>query len=313
MALKNAPLLTRLTASQQGGNRGAQLWGVDYRNILYTTYQKTPGGEWSGWEGPDWAGPGYPKQVYELTAAQLDDGCVQLWVVDTRQELWTIRQHTPGGGWEPWKGPGWNNMPAGMRFREMAATRQGGPRGTQFWGITDKGILTSCHQIHSSNDWSPWQDWTPTPEKSEWIEVTAARQGDGKLAVWGLDTKRQLWGMGQKSPGGEWGPWTGPNWLGARRLRNVAACEHPQHGACIWGTDEDYRVVANFQTAPGSNTWSGWSSGEWMSAKASYELTAAGQNNGCVQVWAIGADNVLRTIAQVPPSCGWESGWRPVG
>jgi hypothetical protein len=67
-------------------------------------------------------------------------------------------------------------------------------------------------------------------------------QGDGKGALWALDTKMQLWGMVQTAPGGSWGPWTGPNWEKAPKLRNIAAVEttvkknnETYHGACIWG------------------------------------------------------------------------------
>ena len=309
MAWQNAPALNKLTAARQGGNRGAQLWGVDYKGTLHTTYQQTPGGAWSGWSGPDWGGPNYPKQVYELAAAQQGSGGVQIWVLDMKHQLWTNRQLQPGGGWEGWRGPGWNNMPHSLKFRKLTATRLSGSQGAQFWGVTDNGILTSCSQIHQTGNWSPWTDFKPTREKSHWIEVTAAQQGDGKGALWGLDDKRQLWGTGQAAPGGEWGVWNGPNWLDAPKLRNIAAAEGP-NGAMIWGQDEDYRMVANFQTSPGTNQWSGWSSGDWLGAPLSYELTAAGQNNGCVQLWAIGLTQVLHSIAQTAPGCAWQS-WQP--
>src|SRR4051812_1556919 len=104
MAWQNAPVLNKLTASQQGGNRGAQLWGVDYKGTLYTIYQKTPGGEWSDWVGQNWAGTGYPKQVYELAAAQQNDGRVQFWALDTKLQLWTTWQNAPGGNWTGWHG-----------------------------------------------------------------------------------------------------------------------------------------------------------------------------------------------------------------
>jgi len=55
MSWQNAPRLNKLTAAQNGGNRGAQLWGIDFKGQLYTIYQKTPGGEWSGWIKNDWA------------------------------------------------------------------------------------------------------------------------------------------------------------------------------------------------------------------------------------------------------------------
>ena len=49
MSWQNAPVLTRITASQQGGSRGAQLWGVQYDGKLNTIYQGTPGGNWGKW------------------------------------------------------------------------------------------------------------------------------------------------------------------------------------------------------------------------------------------------------------------------
>lgn len=95
MSWQNSPILNKLTASQQGGNRGAQLWGVDFKGTLHTIYQTTPGGQWSAWLGPDWNGPNHPKQVYELAAAQRQDGTMQLWVLDMKRQLWTTWQTVP--------------------------------------------------------------------------------------------------------------------------------------------------------------------------------------------------------------------------
>ena len=65
MSWQNAPSLNKLTAAQNGGNRGAQLWGVDVRGKLYTIYEKTPGGEWSNWITNEWAPVNHPKYVFE--------------------------------------------------------------------------------------------------------------------------------------------------------------------------------------------------------------------------------------------------------
>jgi len=118
----NAPTLDKLTASQQGGSRGAQLWGVQYNGALHTIYQVTAGGGWSSWMGKDWAGPGYPPQVYELAAAQQNNGCVQFWALDMKLQLWTTGQTSPGGNWSPWSGPNWNKARAGMK--RIAASQQ---------------------------------------------------------------------------------------------------------------------------------------------------------------------------------------------
>lgn len=193
MSWQNPPaLLNKLTASQQGGNRGAQLWGVDYKGTLYTIYQETPGGKWSDWKGPDWNGANRPKQVYELAACQRHDGAVQLWVLDMKRQLWSTWQNSPGGNWNGWHAD-WNKQ-GNMKMTKIAATQllpsSGQP--ARFWGITEDGFLTSCHEIVPAGNWSPWSDWPKTSEKSRFIEITACKQGDNKGALWGIDSSRQL-------------------------------------------------------------------------------------------------------------------------
>ena len=149
---ENAPALNKLTASQQGGSRGAQLWGAQSNGKLNTIYQKTPGGSWSPWMGSDWAGPGNPAQVYELAAAQQNNGCVQFWALDMKLQLWTTGQTSPGGNWTPWSGPDWNKAPKGMK--RIAASQQGGSRGAQLWAITEDYSLITCYQLTAGGNWS---------------------------------------------------------------------------------------------------------------------------------------------------------------
>lgn len=314
MSWQNSPVLNKLTASQQGGNRGAQLWGVDFKGTLHTIYQTTPGGQWSAWLGPDWAGPNHPKQVYELAAAQRHDGSVQLWVLDMKRQLWTTWQNKPGGDWIPWKSD-WNRPPGSFKFKKIAAsqlqTTSGQP--ARFWGITEDGILTSCAETVPAGNWGGWSDWTQTPEKSRWIEITACKQGDGKGALWGIDTKRQLWGMGQESPGGNWPNfWSGPNWLNAPKLSNIAAVEMGgEKGACLWALTDDYKTIFNWQTKAGSNNWWGWSAGDFDDKMQAYEVTAAGQNNGRQEVWVVSLKQVLHSMQTDGSPNDWERFWTP--
>ncbi|HEY0379834.1 MAG TPA: hypothetical protein VGC87_23155 [Pyrinomonadaceae bacterium] len=326
MSWQNAPALNKLAASQLIGKNGAQIWGVDYRGRLHTSYQSTPGGEWSKWLGADWAGAGYPKQVYELCASQQHEGEAQLWVLDVKRQLWTIKQDKQGN-WSKWQND-WNKPPGSFHFKKMAAAWVGN-HGARFWGITEDGILTSCPQSMPAGNWGAWGDWPKTPHDlkknppelpAAWIEVTACNQGDGRGALWALDTKMQLWGMGQASPGSSWGAWNGPNWLGAPKLRNIAAVEtavkrgnETIHGACIFGITDDYKIVYNEQARSGSNDWFGWSVASFKDTLRGYEITAARQNNQSARVWAIGNDQTLVSqqvnIDSSPPS--WERFWTP--
>jgi len=315
MSWQNAPSLNKLTAAQNGGNRGAQLWGVDYKGTLYTIYQKTPGGEWSNWITKDWAPVNHPKYVYELGACQLGDGRIKLWVLDMKREIWTVEQQTPGGDWNNWwhgTRTKWNNAPG--TFKKFGPTHMmrsanqlnDWPGAAMFIGLKEDGRLAVCYSA-GHDSWSRFRDnWNGA---SQLIEVTSCQQGgDGKVAVWGLDDKRQLWGSGEETAGtGNFPGWVGPNWLSAPKLRNIAAVQGP-NGAIIIGQDEKYQVVTNFQSQPGTNNWTGWSQPNWNNAPQSYELTACGQNNGRAQIWAITLKQTLTSIVQRPDAL-WPNHW----
>jgi hypothetical protein len=304
MAWQNAPKLNKLTAAEQGGNRGAQIWGVDFKGKLYTCYQTSAGGSWSDWAGRGWSDPKEPKATYELAACQSDpDGRVYFFALDIKGEMWARWQTSPGGEWLPWR----KNFHPGPKGRKIAAVRDTG-KGHQLFLITESGYLTRCTSIPGKPEWSPWSDMSPTPEKTRFIEVTACQQKDGRAAVWALDEKRQLWGAGQETPGGKWGqPWVGPNWLNAPKLRNIAAVEG-MNGAIIIGQDEDYNVTDNFQQGAGKNSWRGWSTPGQGFAPRSYELTAAGQNNGKAQLWAITLGGKLTSVTQKEAN-HWNPDW----
>lgn len=311
MAWQNAPTLTKLTAAQHGGKRGAHLWGVDLRGTLYSIYQQTPGGEWSKWSGPDWAGAGFPKQVYELAASQGKDGRITLFTLDVRRRLQCVTQDDPDGAWTGWQTLDWNGAPPGLLTKLTAVQRGKNELGVELWAITSDGEIHSSHQWLKEARWfQGWYVW-PSPANSRIIELAAARQHNGLVGLWGIDANLQLWCMTEKSPDSPtpptgWGSWEGPNWQGAPKLRNIAAVRGAE-GVILWGIDDDYRMVQNWQNASGK--WNGWSPKNWMGAPHSNELTAAGQNNNCVQLWAVTLGQKLTSIAQTAPSCNWQQHW----
>jgi len=306
MSWNNAPRLDKLTAAQQGGNRGAQLWGVDIKGKLYTCYQGSPGGGWSDWKGVGWSDPKEPKAIYELAAAQNQpDGRVYFWALDMKGEMWARWQTSAGGNWSAWQ-HNFAGLPGRYRPKKIAAVRAGGGQGMVLFAITVNGILHYCYSDTAGN-FGGWAYFPNTPENMRFIEVTACEQKDGRSAVWALDEKRQLWGAGQETPGGKWGPWVGPNWLNAPKLRNIAAVEG-MNGAIIVGQDENYRMTSNFQQGAGQNSWRGWETPGQGFDPPSYELAAAGQNNGVAQLWAITLGGKLTTVTQKENN-HWNPDW----
>ena len=317
MSWQNAPVLIKLASSQLSGKNGAQIWGVDNRGRLYTNYQIRPGGGWDGWMTNSWSYGGYPEMVYELCASQQHEGEAQLWVLDYKRQLWSIKQDKEGN-WMPWEG-NWNKPPGNSVFKKITALYEGITQGARVWGISENGVLASCKKSMPAGNWGGWSDWPAPKDHVGWIEVSACMSGDGKGALWGLDSKLQLWGSVQEKPGGNWGAWVGPNWEQAPRLRNIAAVEttvkknnETYHGACIWGLTADGRSTFNEQSRPSAN-WFGWSQGTFTDTFRGYEITAMRQNNQSARVWVISYDQVLASqqvdLNSSPP--GFERFWTP--
>src|SRR3954471_24502731 len=169
----NAPEFTQIAASQQGGSRGAQFWGVQIDNQLNTIYQESPGGTWAGWMGDPWQGT---PPVFDLAACQQSEGGpVALFVLDIKQQLWMIQQTSPGGDWTGWSGPNWNGA---QQLQDICASLQGGSRGAQLWGIQEDYSLVTCFQETPDGDWSSWEPWPTATGDPTITQIAAALQND---------------------------------------------------------------------------------------------------------------------------------------
>ena len=301
---QNAPPLVQIAASQQGGTRGAQIWGITEGYTLITNFQETPGGTWAGWS-PMGSGP-VQAGVQQVTAAQQNDGRVELWVTDNDEQLWTMWQTSPGGGWSGWSGPNWNGAPL---LESLAACQQGGARGAQLWGITDEDVLISCFQESPGGGWSAW-DTSSFLDAPPAVAVTAAQQNNGCVQIWMLDQKQQLMSASQTSPGGDWTAWSAPNWNSAPLLTAIVACQQGgTRGAQLWAIDQNEALWSTYQETPGG-AWSGWLGPNWNGAASLIQIAAAQQNNGCVELWGIDPNLAVKTVTQTSPGGNW-TGWSP--
>lgn len=301
----NAPPLMQIAASQQGGSRGAQVWGITNGDQLISNFQVSPGGSWSGWSTPNWNDA--PVQVLQVAACQQNDGRCQVFVTDDQMQLWATWQTSPGGGWTGWSGPNWNGAPL---LTGLAATQQGGSRGGQVWGTTSKDVLVTCFQETPGGPWSNW-DTTSFLGAPPMLDVVACGQNDGRVQVWITDQKQQLWSAWQTSPGGGWTSFSGPNWNNAPAGLQWLACSQQggARGAQLWATDSNNALWSCFQETPGGG-WSGWSGSNWNGATTLIQMAAAQQNNGCVEIWGIDMNLAVETCWQTAAGGNW-TGWSP--
>ena len=198
-----APHLDAMAAVQQGGSRGTQLWAITVKDQLISTFQFSPGGDWSAWSEPNWE---KAPPAIAVAGAQQNNGNVGLWLLDQKQQLWSISQTSPGGNWTTWSGPNWNKAP---KLQAIAASQQGGSRGAQLWALDEGDQIWSTFQYTPGGSWSPWtgSGWSGTGPSPPAIQLAAAQQNDGCVQLWVLDPDLNLHSITQQSRGGNWNSW----------------------------------------------------------------------------------------------------------
>lgn len=304
---QGAPSLKVIAASQQGGSRAQQLWGVDDAGQLRSIYQEYPGGPWSGWSGP-WRGDS-PAGLTSLAACQQNDGRVQLWGLGANHALYSIYQTSPGGDWSGWSGAGWNGAPP---LKVVAASQQGGSRGAQLWGIDLSGQLRSTYQETAGGSWVGWSgNWRNAP--GNLVSVAVCQQNNGACRIWIVDGDGRLYSTRQTTPGGDWEAWSPPSWGNPPPLAAIACSQQGgTRGGEIWAVDRQGVLHSNYAENNQINSpWSGWSS-DWYggSPRNLVSLAACQQNDGTVRLWGVDGDGVLYSIAQKSPGGDWTA-WSP--
>ena len=283
-------------------NGGAIFWGLQF-NYEISAIVEDPSG-WSKWFRTEWSGPDQPKHMLEMAATAIENHGLQFWTLDNMLDLASAAMAVPGQQFSPWI-RNWNDSPR-RNLKRLAAVHRRLRSSAAIWAIQSDNSLISCYKQTPQNTWSAWSPWPPTPEKSQFIKLAAALQYDGRAALWAIDTKLQLWYCDEKTPGGDWSNWNGPNWNGAPKLFSIAACQQGRgHGALLWGVKQDgYSLINTSQTAGG--TWSNWSKDGWQGSEPVISLAAALQKNGTVRLWATQAQFLrLRSIAQTSPGGNW--------
>jgi hypothetical protein len=169
--------------------------------VLITCFQVTPGGGWSAWDTSSFLGA--PPAV-AVTAAQQNNGCVQIWMLDQKQQLMSASQTSPGGNWTAWSAPNWNSAPL---LTEIVACQQGGTRGAQLWAIDQNEALWTAYQETPGGAWSGWlgPNWNGA---ASLIQLAAAQQNNGCVELWGIDSSLAVKTVTQTAPGGNWTGWS---------------------------------------------------------------------------------------------------------
>jgi YVTN family beta-propeller protein len=291
-----------LAAAQQSGNRGIELWAISAGHI-WTLYQTTPGGAWSHWEGPGFKNQ--PAPMTSVAAAGQNNGRVELFTLDQSGRVWGISQQSPGGDWGPWSGPNFGNQP--QPFLQIAAAEQGGNRGVELWATNAEGQIWTLYQKTPGGPWSNWEGPGFKGQPVPMIRMAAAGENTGSVQLFTLDSSGNVWGIRQQSPGGDWGPWSGPR-LANQPVTFVqisAAQQSGNRGVELWATEANGQIWTLYQITPGG-PWSSWEGPGFKHQPVPFvDNCAAGQNTGNVMLVALQAGSIFWGISQGSPGGDW--------
>ena len=295
-----------IATSMQAGNRGIEFWSAGTSGQVWTLYQRSPGADWSDWEGPGFKGQ--PVPLRRLAAALQNNGNVLLAGIDGSGSIWSCGQGSAGGDWGGWSGPGLGGQP--QPFRQLAASQQGGDRGIELWACGADGQIWTLYQVTAGGAWSGWEGPGFKGQPAPMFKLAAAQQNNGNVMLWTLDSAGRLWGIGQQSPGGDWGGWQGPSFAGQPEpFVEIAASEQGgSRGIEIWALGASGQIWTLYQLTAGG-AWSSWEGPGFKGQPVPMRrIAAALQNTGNVLLWGVDDSDRLWMIGQGSPGGDW-GGW----
>lgn len=196
----------------------AQSGGGPAPNQIWYSQQTTPGinsatlpngypvtdGSWSVWSPLSNNLP-VPSLAAFITAGvgQNDDGTLQVFVIDTGGQLWSIQQTGAGSG-EPWATWGSLGSPANVQLV-----------GTPSVESNQDGRLELFAKGTDDNAWHIWQT-APNGGWSGWALLTGvgggapstARNSNGCLELFAINNSGNCWHIWQTTAGGGWSAMT---------------------------------------------------------------------------------------------------------
>jgi len=195
--------------------------------------------------------------------------------------------------------------------QDLVASQQGGVRGVELWALGEDGQLWTLYQLSVGGPWSSWEGPGFKDQPAPMRHMAAAQQNNGNVMLFTLDDNGAVWAIGQDSPGGEWGRWSGPNLAGQPHsfIKIVASEQKGSRGVELWALDEDGQLWTLYQLSVGG-PWSSWEGPGFKNQPAPMRhMAAAQQNNGNVMLFTFDYSGAVWAIGQDSPGGEW-SRWQ---
>jgi hypothetical protein len=354
----------RISGLIVGKNQDGRLEVFASDGHLWHVWQTAPNGslsrsDWGVWE--KLGSKPVAAAQHSLSIGRNKDGRLEVFSISKppgsrpesplREELWSIWQTVPNGGWSDWCSLG-RPVPVGdlipadfFVFRHTkrvidVATNQDGRLEVfaQHWGLaqhSEFGEVPVDHfwhvwQIAPGNGWSGWRDagrppQRPGGETSGHPSIhEISRNPEGRLEMFTVGPDFGPWHIWQTAPNNGWSDWRNANDGSVFPWRDFAVGQNHDGRLEVFVISDapgsggsDVRHV--WQTAP-NNGWSEWASlGAPSSSSVLEELSVKRNGSGGLDVFVIDGPiggglegGKFWTIGQSTPNNGWRA-WENLG
>ena len=237
-----------------------QLFLVDKQNRVWSAWKTTtdPSSAWTSWSPfPSPAG----ATPVAISAASLEDGRPQLFLVDEQNRVWSAWKTTtdPSSAWTSWSS---FPSPAGATPAAISTAALSDKRPQLF--LVDKQNRVWSAWKTTTDPSSAWTSWSPFPSPAGAmpVAISAASLDDGRPQLFLVDGQNRVWSAWKtttnpSSAWTSWSPFPGP--AGATPVAISAASledKRPQ----LFLVDEQNRVWSAWKTTTDPNSaWTAWS------------------------------------------------------
>jgi hypothetical protein len=173
------------------------------------------------------------------------------------------------------------------------------------------GRIWETRQAKPGAAWGEWRGVGSGNQPMVALDIAAAGQNDGKLALAALDESGMVWLISQSGPNNEWGDWAGPGFGGQiDSFQSIAAAEQGgPRGIEIWATDLGGNIWTLYQQIQGGR-WSDWEGPGFAEQKVPMVRVAAAPHED-LSVVLIGLDTneTVAVMGQDGPGGHWSNPW----
>ncbi|RUU79110.1 hypothetical protein [Mesorhizobium sp. M7A.F.Ca.MR.362.00.0.0] len=255
-------------------------------NLSFITEDANQIGPVEKWTAPMSIGtPPGATSYQKLSMARDADGRIEVFVTDNQGRIWWIYQN-----------------PDQIVQVQKTIT----PPGTTTPIVVTVDVLTPPAK--------PWSDWIQIP--GGLVTVSAIRQGDGRIALFGINSNLHLYrcqqAKAQALKAADWTGWVQIDTTQTGGFIEMAPVIGPLGATNLFALTQNGQVLHTRQMPAGSDTWTQWATPGY--SRAPNQALAAGiQGDGDIVLVAADQQHFLQFNAQWDAYTQNWSGWRDFG